>query len=121
MYPIHRLVAIAFIDNPENKSQVNHIDGNKLNNNVSNLEWATASENVQHAFDTGLKVAKPIQFFGETNPHCKLTDEQCEEIRKMKKDGYSTICLSELFNIGKTQIYRIVNGEQRKKGSVCVG
>ena len=52
---IHRLLAQAYIPNPENKKQVNHIDGNKLNNNLNNLEWVTPRENQNHAFNTGLK------------------------------------------------------------------
>lgn len=54
-YSLHKLVAKTFISNPRgNKKQVNHIDGNKLNNSVDNLEWCNQSENTQHAYDTGL-------------------------------------------------------------------
>lgn len=59
--PIHRIMAETFLPNPESKAHVNHIDGNKLNNNLSNLEWATEKENSQHAVDTGLT----------TYDHCK--------------------------------------------------
>ena len=54
-YKVHREVAKAFIANPENKETVNHIDGNKQNNNISNLEWNTRKENLDHSFKTGLQ------------------------------------------------------------------
>lgn len=53
-YRIHRLVAESFITNSDNKLEVNHKDGNKLNNHVNNLEWATHSENMKHSYKTGL-------------------------------------------------------------------
>ena len=68
---VHRLVAEAFIPNPNNLPQVNHLDGNKLNNTVSNLEWCTISENIQHAYDTGLKTGPWVGCTGKDNHNSK--------------------------------------------------
>jgi hypothetical protein len=54
MHKIHRLVSMGFIENPNNKPQVNHKDGNKLNNHFNNLEWVTSKENAQHGWQNGL-------------------------------------------------------------------
>lgn len=116
-YDIHRLVAIAFIPNPEEKPQVNHIDGNKLNNCVENLEWNTCSENISHAFRTGIKKPFHIHRYGESNSNCKVKDDDIKSLINDFKSGMRRDDLILKYGIGKTQMYRIVNGEQRIKGS----
>lgn len=66
-YQVHRLVASAFLPNPEHKPQVNHIDGDSCNNNLNNLEWVTGSENMQHAIRTGLYSADKSRQAGMTH------------------------------------------------------
>ena len=75
-FRVHREVAKAFIDNPKNKPQINHKDGNKTNNKVENLEWCTPKENTVHAYSTGLAKGKQ----GEQNPCCKVSDDVVLEI-----------------------------------------
>lgn len=75
-FRVHREVAKAFLENPDNKSQINHKDGNKANNFVENLEWCTPKENTRHAFETGLARGKP----GDSNPNCKILDSEVLEI-----------------------------------------
>jgi hypothetical protein len=61
-YFIHRLIAENFISNPLNKPYVNHIDGNKYNNNINNLEWVTHKENIRHCWDNGFhKIVRPVK------------------------------------------------------------
>jgi len=74
-YSVHRLVATAFLPNAENKSQVNHIDGNKLNNHVDNLEWNTHQENSTHAWVTGLYTKESISKMNEIVSVCILDME----------------------------------------------
>lgn len=88
----HRLVAEAFIDNPGNKLCVNHKDGNKQNNHVSNLEWCTNAENSQHAFKTGLSKVK-------------LNYNQVLEIRELLAEGGTRVSwLAKKYNVSRQTI-----------------
>lgn len=104
---IHVLVAKTFIPNPENKKTVNHKDGNKLNCNDWNLEWATYSENNKHAYDTGLKI--PYERLGSKNPKAKLTMENVIETKKLI--GIKSLAeIGRIFGVSKSTIFNIKKG-----------
>lgn len=104
-YNIHRLVALAFIPNNENKAEVNHIDGNKLNNHVENLEWCTRQENIEHCILN--KLQKP--FKGEEIGNSKLFEFQVIEIRnKFKPRVYSRAKLAKEYNVSEATIKDIL-------------
>lgn len=80
-YQLHRLIAIGFIDNPENKDIINHKDSNRENNSLNNLEWVTKEENDKHAYEFGNASNK-----GSKNGFSVLTEEQVLEIKEKKKN-----------------------------------
>ncbi len=105
---VSRLVAEAFIPNPDNKPTVNHKDGVKTNNCVSNLEWATHSENQKHKFDTGL--ATQVSF---KNNASKLTEESLKAIRsRIGKDKDRYISLD--FGVCEETVRKIRVGKTHK-------
>lgn len=109
---IHRLVATAFLDK-FNFNVVNHIDGNKLNNNVNNLEWCDTSHNHKHAIRTGLRDV--ISLKGSENPFSKLTEDDVIEIKLLLKENRLTQReIGSIFNVYHTTISKIKNGTSWK-------
>ena len=105
--PVHRLVAKAFIPNVENKQAVNHIDGNRQNNKVENLEWVTPKENVIHSFRFGLrKVCKQVP------RKTILTDFQISQIDILRK-GYTVNQIAKLFNIEYQSLKNIIHKKKQ--------
>ena len=104
-YALHRLVALAFIENKENKEQVNHIDGNKLNNSLENLEWVTNTENQIHKVKIGLG----------NNFTRKITQYDLE-MNKLK-DFNSIVEASKELNIGKSNIRGVLINSRKTAGS----
>jgi hypothetical protein len=111
---VHRAVAMTFISNPDNLPQVNHKDGDKSNNHVSNLEWCTASHNIKHAFSTNLKSLQ-----GEKHNQNILTDTKVNEIRAKYVAGIGSKPgnvheLCKEYGVARTTISGIVTGRRWK-------
>jgi len=97
----HRLLAIAFIPNAENKPFINHKNGNKLDNSLGNLEWVSASENAKHAFDMGLRKR------GEVHSKSIFTDNQVIDIKQRLAKGENGASIARLYNACKSTIHNI--------------
>lgn len=104
-FQVHRLVAEVFIPNPQNHPVVNHKDGNKQNNHVSNLEWTTHSDNQLHAYKTGLRK----KYIGERSGRAVLTDEIVSKIRREYSRGSNGFFkLGQKYGVSKSNIEFIV-------------
>lgn len=123
----HRLIAETFLENPENKPHVNHKDGNKLNNQVANLEWVTRSENSKHAYANGLiKISdehlhKMRMITGAKKALFTKTD--AENIRHIYNNIEKMTCkkIANAYGCNVTTIKKIVNGTQKvfKEERIC--
>lgn len=110
-YKIHQIIAFAGGLDITEPLTVNHIDGNKLNNSLSNLEAITNAENVKHALKLGLNKGIPVRY-GADRPNSKLTDQMVRNIRKEYAEGNVTVRkLSDKFGVSHSVIVRVI---QRK-------
>lgn len=105
---VHRLVAKHFIENPENKAYVNHIDGNKFNNEASNLEWTTPSENKLHAVKNGFTSTPK----GEKHWASKVTEKQVIEIRQQRNKPLKV--LADKYKVSVQTVSDIINRKKWK-------
>lgn len=103
---VHRLVAEAFIQNPDNLPVVHHKDGNKKNNNVSNLEWTTFRENSLYACDDG------VMLYGENHPRASITDEQAHMICELLEENIKTKReIAEICNTTRNVVDSMLRGK----------
>lgn len=119
---VHRLIAIHFVPNPDNKLEINHIDGDKSNNHVNNLEWCTRSENMKHAYNNGLnKNTRKAASMNNKKYHSKKvkcietgivyeSTNEAERNTRINHSHISACCRGKLKSAGK----KVINGELTK-------
>lgn len=106
---VHRLVAEAFINNPENKPTVNHKDSDRKNNRVENLEWATYTEQSRHAFDYGKKTT-----LGESHPRAILNDSLVRQIKLLQAEKCRCVDIAEDLNLNYHTVWKVMSGDNWK-------
>lgn len=106
---VHRLVALAYIPNPLALPSINHIDGDKANNTVDNLEWVTPKQNTQHAIQTDLWKPPAVRY-GEEAHSAKLTEANVLEMRRLRKAGVKVKELQNIFGVANTTVYSALSG-----------
>lgn len=120
---VHRLVALAFHPNDDLKPEVNHIDGNKLNNYIQNLEWVTKVENLAHARKIGLYKNQPIAVSlasqGSKSRFAKLNETDIPIIFRMKKAGAKMAEIAKVFNMSVSGLEKVVAKKSWKHVVIC--
>lgn len=110
---IHRVIADTYHDNPDNLPEVNHIDGNKANNSIDNLEWCDRGSNLRHAYSLGLRTAK-----GMRNARCKLSEQDVRFIKENyvpRDKEYGAQALSKRFGVAHQTISAVAAGQNWKE------
>lgn len=108
---VHRMVAETFIPNPARFKVVNHLDNNRFNNRVDNLEWTTQSENLKYAYNQGRMHVLPK---GEAHKDCKYSDDQIRQVCELLQAGYRNKDVAEMTGVPSGYISDIRNREWRK-------
>lgn len=108
LYNLYRLLALVYISNPENKKEVNHIDGNRMNFDLKNLEWVTASENMKHAYVNGLSKCNFEKGF--KHKRSKLNNEKLDEIFERRKSGKKLNEIANEFGLNFQYVSRLLKG-----------
>lgn len=106
-YLVHRLIAIHFIPNPNNKPFINHKDSNKLNNSIDNLEWCTNQENIIHASQNG-------KIGGDNHYACRIKKADKDRIKQLSASGTPQYKIAEIFKTSRSHISRIVNNKTKR-------